>query len=90
MKYTIRLTLISEGGAEKTFERTIAFERERNSHPPHAPLPIDVDQKRRVLELAIDEAKREALKDYPIDRETGHLDKYQWQPEHQAFYTGPR
>lgn len=66
MKYTVRVILINcDNGKEKSFERTITFEKERLSFAPHDPAPIDVDQKRRVIALALAEATRDAIDGYP-------------------------
>ena len=67
MRYQAKITLLNlETQATRSFERTIELSRERSSVHPHDPLPIDVDQKRRALKLAIDEAAADALKDYPV------------------------
>lgn len=66
MHYRAQITLTDlKSGKAVTFERTVLFEREKSSLPPHDPLAIDVDQKRRVLRFALNEALEDAVRGYP-------------------------
>ena len=70
MHYKIEITITDlEGNASRSFERTVQFDKGRLSFVPHDPAPIDVDQKRRILKAALDEAAADAIKDYPVGRD---------------------
>ena len=87
MRYRIQITLTDlEGGAVKTTERTVTFETEKLPYPPHDPGPIDVDQKRRILQAAMDEAVREAVNRYPV----GQQKSVRTTDEHLAFLAANR
>ena len=63
MKYRVEIKLTNlEGGQITCAERTVSVEREKSLIYPHDPLPIDCDQKSRLIRWAITEATDDIIR----------------------------
>jgi hypothetical protein len=64
MRYRVEVIVTNlETSATNKAERTVSVEREKASFAPHDPMPIDSDQKDRLVRWAIDEAAKDAVRE---------------------------